>query len=320
MAKTFTDLTRHALNGPTMGTRWSALFHAPSGFDARPVHTAMAAAVAQVDDQMSTWTPTSALMRLNAAAPDQWIAIPPPLMTVLEAALIIGRASNGAFDIAIGDAVTAWGFGPTQANPTAIRMALGHARPTAHDALDLDPAHGLARKRAPLTLDLSGIAKGYGVDRLADVARSFGLNALVAIDGELRALGTQPDGTPWTVAVERPDHTTRAAQSILTLSDAAIATSGDYRHWVTVGDKRLSHTMDPAKGGPLTTSPASVTVITDTCMLADAWATALMVLGSTKGAEMARRHNLTALFLDRDGDQFRETRVGALFNTQPETA
>lgn len=320
MAKTFTDLTRHALNGPTMGTRWSALFHAPKGFNPDPVHAAMGQAVKEVDTQMTTWNPTSALMRLNATAPDQWAAIPAPLMTVLQAALEIGRASGGAFDIAVGDAVTAWGFGPAPANPTAIRLALGHSRTAAHDALEMDPAHGLARKRAPLTLDLSGIAKGYGVDRLADVARSFGLSALVAIDGELRALGTQPDGTPWTVAVERPDHTTRAAQSILTLSDAAIATSGDYRHWVTVGDKRLSHTMDPARGGPLTTSPASVTVIAETCMLADAWATALMVLGSTNGAQMARRHNLTALFLDHDGDNFRETRVGALFSTTPEAA
>jgi thiamine biosynthesis lipoprotein len=315
MAKTFTDLTRHALNGPTMGTRWSALFHAPSGFDAEPVRAAMAAAVAQVDTQMSTWTPDSALMRLNAAAPDQWTAVPEPLMTVLQAALDIGRASGGAFDIAVGDAVTAWGFGPSPASPTAIRTALGHTRPTAHDMLDLDPAHGLARKRARLTLDLSGIAKGYGVDRLADVARSFGLNALLSIDGELRALGTQPDNTPWTVAIERPDPTTRAAQSILTLSDAAIATSGDYRHWVTVGDKRLSHTMDPTRGGPLTTSPASVTVIAETCMMADAWATALMVAGSVAGAALARRHNLTALFIDRDGDQFHETRVGDVFNT-----
>jgi len=325
MAKTFTDLTRqtltrHALNGPTMGTRWSALFHAPSGFDPEPVHSAMAAAVAQVDSQMSTWKPDSALMRLNAAAPDQWAAIPEPLMTVLQAALEIGRASGGAFDIAVGDAVTAWGFGPTAADPAAIRAALGHSRPAAHDALDLDPRHGLARKRAPLTLDLSGIAKGYGVDRLADVAHSFGLNALVAIDGELRALGTQPDRTPWTVAIERPNHMTRAAQSILTLSDAAIATSGDYRHWVTVGDKRLSHTMDPARGGPLATSPASVTVIADTCMMADAWATALMVAGSGAGADLARRIGLTALFLDRDGDHYRETRVGNLFNTPSETA
>jgi thiamine biosynthesis lipoprotein len=320
MAKMFTDMTRHALNGTTMGTRWSALFHAPTDFDAGPVQTAMAAAVAEVDEQMSTWTPTSALMRLNATPPDVWVAVPTPLMTVLQAALEIGRASHGAFDIAVGDAVTAWGFGPTPANPNAIRKALTDHRPTAQDTLDLDPDRGLARKRAPLTLDLSGIAKGYGVDRLADIARSFGLNALLAIDGELRALGTQPDGTPWTVGIERPDHTTRAARSILTLSDAAIATSGDYRHWITVGDKRLSHTMDPARGGPLTASPASVTVIAETCMLADAWATALMVLGSRNGADLARCHNLTALFLDRDGDQFRETGVGDLFNAPRETA
>lgn len=314
MSKMSTDLVRHALSGPTMGTRWSALFHMPSGFDADPARAAMQAAVAEVDAQMSTWKTDSDLMRLNAAAPGVWVDLPQRLIIVLTKALEIGRASGGAFDICVGDAVTAWGFGPEKADEAAIRTAIGALRRPAHAVLALDPLGQRARKLAPVRLDLSGIAKGYGVDRLAEVASAFGIPAsLVAIDGELRATGLQPDGSPWTVAIERPDHRARAPHAVLALQDAAVATSGDYRHWVEVGSRRLSHTIDPARGMPLAYSPASVTVVASTCMAADAWATALMVKGSLEGAALARRYNLDALFIDREGDQLREIRVGRLF-------
>jgi thiamine biosynthesis lipoprotein len=318
MSKMSTDLVRHALNGPTMGTRWSALFHMPPGFAVAPVAAAFQAAVSEVDGQMSTWKPDSDLMRLNAAAPDVWVAVPSRLMVVLQAALDIGRATEGAFDIGVGDAVAAWGFGPEEARPSRIRGALARARRPAHEVLEVDPTNRRVRKHQAATLDLSGIAKGYGVDRLADVAADFGISgALVAIDGELRAVGLQPGGLAWTVAVERPDPVARSPHSILALQDAAVATSGDYRHWVDVGDRRLSHTMDPARGGPLATSPASVSVVAATCMDADAWATALMVKGSSDGAELARRQNIDALFIDRAADHLRETRVGRLFESRP---
>ena len=171
-----------------------------------------------------------------------------------------------------------------------IRVALSDPRHPAHEVLELDRGGQRVRKLAPVTLDLSGIAKGYGVDRLAEVAERFGIpGALLAIDGELRALGLQPDGRPWSVAVERPAPLVRTPCAILALHDAAVATSGDYRHWIEVGGRRLSHTMDPRRGGPLPTSPASVTVAAETCMAADAWSTALMVKGSLDGVEIARK-------------------------------
>lgn len=314
MPKTFTDLTRHALNGETMGTRWSALFHTPAEFDVAPVTAAMAAAVTEVDQQMSTWNPDSDLMRLNAAAPGVWVECPQHLMVVLEKALSIGRASGGAFDIGVGDAVSAWGFGPAAVDPARIQAALSAPRRPAHDILELDLSGRRARKSAPVTLDLSGIAKGYGVDRLTEVARQFHIsNALLSIDGELRAIGLQPDGSPWAIAIEDPDYAARKALAIVTLQDAAVATSGDYRHWIEVGAKRLSHTMDPGRGGPLARSPASVTVIAETCMAADAWATVLMVKGIGEGVELARQMQLNALFVERDGDGLRQTPVGPLF-------
>ncbi len=319
MSKMSTERVRFALNGPTMGTRWSALFFAPDGFDPAPVQAALQAATGEVDAQMSTWNAGSDLMRLNAAPVGARVMVPDRLSEVLRLGLEIGLASGGAFDIGMGDAVTAWGFGPEAAAPERIRSAMTAKHVPAHQALEIDRTTGLVRKTSPLALDLNGIAKGYGVDRLAETLATHGIDhALVGIDGEMRALGLRPDGQAWTIAVEAPDRARRAPLSILALQDAAVATSGDYRHWVEVQGRRLSHTMDPARGAPLNASPASVTVVARTCAEADAWATALMVKGSLEGAILARKTNLSALFIDREGDHLRETRVGRLFETRPD--
>jgi thiamine biosynthesis lipoprotein len=157
------------------------------------------------------------------------------------------------------------------------------------------------------------------VDRLAETLRDQGIvAALVGIDGEMRASGLRPDFEPWTIAVEAPDLGRRTPHAILALQDAAVATSGDYRHWVEVQGRRLSHTMDPRRGAPLIASPASVTVVARTCAEADAWATALMVLGLERGAALARKHGLDALFLLRDDEgNARGVGVGRLFSEEP---
>ena len=314
MSKMSTERARIALNGPTMGTRWSALFFAEPDFDPAPIRAALQAAVEEVDGQMSTWNAGSDLMRLNAASVGKWVAVPAQLAAVLRLGLEIGRASGGAFDIGMGDAVTAWGFGPDTATSEAIRAAKGACRRPAHEVLEIDGAR--VRKYAPIALDLNGIAKGYGVDRLAETLRDYGIaDALVGIDGEMRAMGLRPDGVSWTIAVEAPDSARRTPHSILALQDAAVATSGDYRHWVEVQGRRLSHTMDPRRGAPLIVSPASVTVVAQTCAEADAWATALMVAGPERGAELAKRRGLDVLFLMRDdAGHARGVRVGRLFS------
>jgi FAD:protein FMN transferase len=315
MLKTSTEMVRHAMNGPTMGTRWTAQFHAAAAVDPAPVRAALQRAVDEVDRQMSTWRPESDLMRLNAAPVGEWLTMPVRLLEVLRLGLDIGQASGGAFDIGLGDAVTAWGFGPDTAAPDRIKAAMTAPRGLAPHVLDLDFATRQARKRAPIVIDLNGIAKGYGTDRLAEVLSDFAIHGgLVGIDGEMRALGPQPDGAPWVVAVEAPDPERRAPRSILSLQDAAVATSGDYRHWVEVQGRRLSHTMNPLRGAPLTAGPASVTVVARRCAEADAWATALMVLGADEGATLARRLGLDALFLERDeAEGLRAVRVGRLF-------
>lgn len=317
MSKISTESARIALNGPTMGTRWTALFYAEAGRDTDAIRAVLQAAVDEVDTQMSTWKPDSDLMRINAAPVGDWVVVPEQLRAVLSLGLEIGRASGGAFDIGMGDAVTAWGFGPEAAAPDGIRATLDASRRPAQDVLEFDGDD--LRKTAPIALDLNGIAKGHGVDRLAATLRDHEIkDALVGIDGEMRAMGLRSDGTAWTIAVEAPDPDRRTPHAILALQDAAVATSGDYRHWVEVQGRRLSHTMDPQRGAPLIASPASVTVVARTCAEADAWATALMVLGAEKGADLARQRGLDALFLLRDDEgNARGVGVGRLFSEEP---
>jgi thiamine biosynthesis lipoprotein len=294
-----------------MGTRYSARFFA-EGVNEALVGAALFAAVDTVDRQMSTWKPDSDLSRLNAAHVGHWVGIPPELAIVLAEALRIGRASGGAFDIAVGNLVNDWGFGSVKPRerpqPGVDTVSVRH---TAMDSLEFDEAGDYVRKLAPVSLDLSGIAKGFGVDELARCLERFGITSyLVGIDGELRTRGRKPDGEPWTIAVERPDYAERDVMGILELSEVAVATSGDYRHWIEHNGARSSHTMDPRSGGPLRNRLASVTVLASNCMEADAWATALMVMGENAGPTFACAHGQEALFVIRDGDHLIERGTG----------
>lgn len=186
------------------------------------------------------------------------------------------------------------------------------------ELLEVDVARGRARRLADVAFDLCGIAKGFGVDELARVLDRHGIGAwLVGIDGELRARGCKPDGSPWAIALEAPDYDRRGAMGAIDLVDAAVATSGDYRHWADFGGERLSHTMDPRAGAPLRGGIASVTVVAPTCTDADAYATALMVLGAQAGRAHAERHGLDALFVVRDGDALRTIGCGAFADAGP---
>jgi thiamine biosynthesis lipoprotein len=318
-----TDLQRYSLNGETMGTRYTALFYAGAGIDTDEISHSLARAVGRVDQQMSTWKPDSDLNRLNAAPEHEWLSVPKELTTVLSAALRVSQQSSGAFDIAIGDLVDAWGFGPGE--QTITEQALGTLPPrdrlSASAALMVDPQRDQVRKRAPLNLNLNGIAKGFGVDELARCLDGFGISRyLVGIDGEMRARGVKPDAQPWVVAIEKPCRGAREVMGVMELEDAAIATSGDYRHWVDVRGQSYAHTMNPATAAPLCNPLAAVTVVAASCMLADAWATALMVLGETEGPRLAQERGMDALFVLRDGEQFNEISiVGGQLQAQIET-
>lgn len=302
-----------------MGTRWSALVYASSATNMAALEAALARAVDRVDRQMSTWKRDSDLTRLNSAAQGAWVSLPSELMQVLERGLQVGRASGGAFDIGLGRVVNAWGFGAACSGPDkeAIRAALRERLPPTHTVLELDVRGRRARKHAQFALDLSGIAKGFAVDEMMRAVETFGIsNALVGLDGEMKGRGAKADGTPWRVAVEKPDYELRSPLGVIELWDAAVATSGDYRHWVDIGGKRLSHTMDRSRGGPIDNATASVSVVAESCMDADAWATAFMVLGPEQGKTLAEKQGLDALFIQRREETCIEIPVGPLFDVR----
>jgi len=299
-------------SGDTMGTRYAARFHAPAGADLRSIVAELASGVTAVDDQMSNWKADSDLSRLNRAAPGDWVPLSVNLATLLVRAIDIGRETGNAFNIGVGDLVNAWGFGPRgEHRSPEMPQGLPRPRPPVDELLEVDVAECRARKHGPVALDLCGIAKGFGVDELARVLDRHGIDSwLVGIDGELRSRGEKPDGSAWSVAVEAPEDERRAAMGVVELGDAAIASSGDYRHWIKIDGKRISHTMDPRISHPLQGTLASVTVISPVCADADAYATALLVLGENAGPEHARRLGLDALFVARAGDKLRATGTG----------
>jgi thiamine biosynthesis lipoprotein len=224
------------------------------------------------------------------------------MLQVLARALEVSRLSAGAFDTAVGGLVDAWGFGAVRDAPDAqaIRAASDQPRCPAHQGLVLDLATGRACKRTQLQIDLCGIAKGYAVDRMVAVLQQHGIgHALASLDGELRALGGQAGGRPWAVALESPEAGRRAAHGVIELQDLAVASSGDYRRFIRLGNAHVAHTMDPRRAGPVHNDVASVSVLAPTCMDADAWATALLVAGPGEGLVMAQRLGLEALWLLR---------------------
>jgi thiamine biosynthesis lipoprotein len=253
---------------------------------------------------MSSWDPASDLNRVNGAPVGVWVDIPAEMATVLDAALAIGVASGGAFDIGVGDLVAAWGFGGGARAPDGARIAdlAGLARAAAPQALELDVSGRRLRKHASLRLDLGGIAKGFGVDELGRVLDGFGIAAwLVGIDGEMRARGRKPTGEAWAVAQERPRAGAREVMGVFELEDLAIATSGSYRHVATHDGQAVSHTMDPTTARPLMGDLVAVSVFAESCMVADAWATVLMVAGAQAGLDLARRLGMSAVFIGADG-------------------
>ncbi|WP_074755916.1 FAD:protein FMN transferase [Pseudomonas abietaniphila] len=317
------EAQRYSLNGETMGTRYTAVFYGPAGFDTAVIARRLSQAVTQVDEQMSTWRPHSNLNQLNAADLQHWVDVPRQLACVLACAERVRHESEGAFDIAVGDLSSAWGFGPNAPTITAetLEPLPRSVMRVSRAELVVDLERNRVCKHQPLVLDLNGIAKGFAVDEMARCLNEAGITRyLVGIDGEMRASGVKPDHTPWVIAVEKPCRGMRDVMGVMELADAAVATSGDYRHWVDVAGRSYAHTMNPVSGLPASNNLASVSVIASSCMLADAWATALMVLGETQGVNLARQRRMDALFIVREGQELREISVvGGKLQTSVET-
>ena len=296
--------TVHTLYGETMGTRWRVDLCGARGIALDALHAGIQARLDAIVAQMSTWDAASDLSRFNRAAAGHWQALPREFLTVLACALEIARASDGAFDPTIGPLVAAWGFGAGAAPrtiPDEATLAAAHAR-VGWTRLDFDADRGRLRQPGDAALDLSAIAKGYGVDAVVDWLRGRGIDAaLVDVGGELRGFGCKPDGTPWRVLVDAGDDDENEP-CVLMLDDAAVATSGTHWHRFDADGREYAHTIDPRSGRPVEDAPVAVSVVAHEAMRADAWATALTVMGAAPGLAFARRAGLAARFIVKGAD------------------
>lgn len=301
----------HALAGETMGTTWSARFIGPTGLRLAAIEAAVGHACDEVIAQMSSWNAGSDLCRFNRAAAGTSCPLPDGFATVVDAALRIAAESDGAYDPTAGALVALWGFGPSGETALAPRHdAPGFRAPSAEDcdrvhcgwdSVPWDGARRVLTQPGAATLDLSAIAKGFAVDRVSAVLTALGLpDHLVEIGGELRGAGLKPEGQPWWVDLEPPSADCGLAPVRIALHGLSVATSGDYRKFFDEADgPRRSHTIDPRTRRPIEHGLASVTVVHDSAMWADGWATALMVLGPEDGLALAERLGLAALLVRR---------------------
>lgn len=299
------------MSGRTMGTTYSVKYRPPQGAPSlKAMQSDVDTLLAEINHTMSTYDPESELSRLNRLRTTDWVPASASLLAVLKAALEVGAQSEGAFDITVGPLVNLWGFGP-EVHPDRIPLETDIAAARTLSGLDkitLSATQSAIRKHRPdVFLDLSGIAKGYGVDRVAELMTTHGFeHYMVEIGGEIRVRGYKEHETPWRIAIEKPLSGERSVHTMLALSDIALATSGNYRNFFEIAGRRYSHTIDPTTGWPVDHHLASVTVLADTGMRADAWATAFQVLGPERGMAIAERLHLPVLFVIEQDGQFEE--------------
>lgn len=297
--------------GMTMGTTYSIkVTGLPPGVVPDLLHAELRRILATIDARMSTYRDDSELSRLNALPSTRWVSVSADTLAVIDAALSTSARCSGAFDATVGPLVNLWGFGPLERStrrPPDRQIAAALER-VGYANLERHPSRPAVRKRRPdLYLDLSAIAKGYGIDRVSLHLESLGIgDYLVEVGGELCGRGRNSRGQPWMVAIEEPSLIQRKLRRVVQLEDAVLATSGDYRNFFVAGGRHYSHLIDPQTGVPIHHGLASVTVIGSSAMAADALATALMVLGPDAGMHLAEREQLAALFLVKDGSDFTE--------------
>ncbi|MDC8832261.1 FAD:protein FMN transferase [Alteromonas sp. chi3] len=296
------------LVGQTMGTSYNVKYPALSDVDSGALKAAIDQRLVRVNALMSTYDPTSELSRFNQYRYSTPFELSAETMLVIHEAMRLGELSDGVLDVTVGPLVNLWGFGPTMRpetipsdeDITAVRQYVGL------DKLEVR-GNTLIKKHPQLYVDLSTIAKGYGVDVVADLLEQQGItDYLVEIGGEMRVKGNKADGSPWLIAIEKPVSDERAVQKVVSIGDNAIATSGDYRNYYEQDGIRYSHLIDPTTGKPIQHNTVSVTVVASSSMSADGLATAFNVMGWDSAIALAEEHDIAVFIIRRVDDTFEE--------------
>ncbi len=309
--------------GATMGTTYSVkVAGLASSHDRDRIAAEIQSRLDRINSLMSTYDPESELSRFNVGDSGEWFSVSAETAQVVAEAIRIGDLSEGALDVTVGPIVDLWSFGPaarpegtapTDQEIVAAMSSVGYAQ------LEVRPDPPALRKPSPACrVDLSSLAKGFAVDQVAEALETLGITRyMVEVGGEIRTAGLNPAGTTWRIAVEVPTNEGRGIQRVVALEDRAMATSGDYRNYFEQDGVRFCHIIDPRTGRPVRHRLASVSVLADTCMEADALATALFVLGPEEGLQLAASLNIPALFLVHTDRGFAECPTPSFPQAQP---
>jgi FAD:protein FMN transferase len=300
-ACTPTPVPVESFQGETMGTRYTVKVVGALTPDAREALGALIdRRLEEVNSKMSTYREDSELSRFNRYDGDDPFPLSAETLEVMATAQRLGEVSGGAFDMTVGPLVNAWGFGPEglPPEPPADEVLMALRQLVGYQQVILS-ADGARKARPEIQCDLSAVAKGYAVDRVAEALLEQGQDRfMVEAGGEVRTGGLNPEGEPWRIGIERPQTEGRGLQKILPLTNKAMATSGDYRNFYEMNGRRYSHTIDPRTGRPVEHAGASVSVVSDTCVEADGLATTLLVLGPEEGYAFALEQGLAVLFIN----------------------
>ncbi len=294
------DLGRkeYLLQGNTMGTTYNIKV-VGENLDSGKLQQGIDEKLKQLNQEMSTYIADSELSKFNRSTSLEPVKVSTGLARVVKEAMRLGELSNGALDVTVGPLVNLWGFGPEYRPETVPSDELLSTTKASIGLDKLTFENGLLAKKIPgLYVDLSTIAKGYGVDLIAEFIETHGINNyLVEIGGEMRLKGFKHTGELWHVAIEKPLSTERAIHQIIVPKDNAVATSGDYRIYFEADGQRFSHIIDPKTGKPINHKLVSVTVIHPSSMTADGLSTAMMVMGEEKALAFAEKNDLAVYII-----------------------
>ncbi|EGU42926.1 hypothetical protein VII00023_02709 [Vibrio ichthyoenteri ATCC 700023] len=297
------------LSGPTMGTTYNIKYIEQEGLPTPEVlQTEIDRLLEEVNDQMSTYRQDSELSRFNQHQTNQPFAVSAQTATVVKEAMRLNGLTLGALDVTVGPLVNLWGFGP-EARPDVVPTEDELAARKAYTGIQHLSLEGneLSKDIPNLYVDLSTIAKGWGVDVVANYLQAEGIqNYMVEVGGEMRLKGVNREGIGWRIAIEKPTVDERSIQEIIEPGDMAIATSGDYRNYFESNGVRYSHIIDPKTGYPIRHKVVSVTVLDASSMTADGLATGLMVLGEERGMQIANENNIPVFMIVKTDDGFKE--------------